>query len=204
MARWHRGDAEKAIGIKREEINRALSYKTSYDAEEHNICLALIAFKDGKTDVLAAYSNDSAIPESLRLHLDLVPNLYPNMPEEHRFGCDGRAQYHTEPKLLNYLCAAPAIRTSALRSWLPRHALYKAVLGEQRADAKAKANRLRKPSSLASVTLITEIDCCKKCVEYSIKRFRHNHGDILDIIELHKLPKARPPQYQVVSITHMK
>lgn len=81
MAEWGRKDAEMAIALKRAELNRALSYKVNYDAEGHNICLALIRFKDNTIDVLTAYSNDSAIPESIRLGLNLIPNLYAFMPK---------------------------------------------------------------------------------------------------------------------------
>ena len=56
MAEWNRGDAEMAIAIKRAELNSALTYKLKYDAEEHNVCLALLKFKDGSSGVLAAYS----------------------------------------------------------------------------------------------------------------------------------------------------
>jgi hypothetical protein len=105
MAKWLRGDAEMAIALKRAELNRMLEYKTPYDADQHNICLALVRFNDGTSDVLTAYSNDDAIPESIRFGLDLIPNLYGSMPNAERFGCNGMAQYHTEPKLLDYLCA---------------------------------------------------------------------------------------------------
>src|SRR5262249_31739744 len=92
MADWDRGDAEMAIALKRAELNRALSYKTKYNAEGHNICLALVRFTDGTIDVLAAYSNDSAIPESIRLGLNLIANVYAVLPVSQRFGCDGMAQ----------------------------------------------------------------------------------------------------------------
>src|SRR5437868_5628521 len=101
MSTWNRADVEAAIAIKRAELNAAMSYKSGYNAEDHNICLALIRYRDGSSDVVAAYSNDAAIPESIRLGLNLVPNLYGALPTGARFGCDGMAQYHTEPKLLN-------------------------------------------------------------------------------------------------------
>ncbi|OAI16290.1 hypothetical protein A1507_12095 [Methylomonas koyamae] len=105
------------------------------DAEEHNICLALIRFKDDTIDALTAYSNDSAIPESIRLGLNLIPNLYAFMPKTEFFGCDGMAQLHTEPKLLNYLFATPGIRQNAFSGNLPINTFYKSVLESQRERA---------------------------------------------------------------------
>src|SRR4051812_18822282 len=112
MTEWNRCDAEMAIALKRAELNSVLAYKSRYDAEGHNICLALLRYEDGRGDVLAAYSNDSAMPESIRLGLNLIPDVYGSMPAAGRYGCDGMAQFHTEPKLLNYVCATPAIRVS--------------------------------------------------------------------------------------------
>lgn len=50
MAVWDRGDAEMAVALKRAELNRALDYLTKYDAEGHNICLALV-----RSDASSAY-----------------------------------------------------------------------------------------------------------------------------------------------------
>src|SRR5689334_17659864 len=108
-------DLEMALSTMREDLNRALSYRRKYNVEKHNICLAIIDFGGSSNVVLAAYSNDSAIPESVRLGLNLVPNTYKFLPENARFGCDGMAQYHTEPKLLNYLCASPDVRRRAFQ-----------------------------------------------------------------------------------------
>ncbi|MDI1258580.1 hypothetical protein [Aquabacterium sp.] len=68
----------------------AIAIKAQYDAEQHNICLALVRFSDGSTDALAA------------------------IEPSQRFGCQGMGQFHTEPKLLNYLCAAPNVRKTAV------------------------------------------------------------------------------------------
>src|SRR5437868_15393320 len=70
-----RADAEMALAFTREELNRALAHKIGYDAEDHNICLAIVKFADGSSAVLAAYSNDAEIPESIRFGLNLVPNV---------------------------------------------------------------------------------------------------------------------------------
>src|SRR5262249_29953477 len=110
MSKWVLGDVEMAIALKRHEVNNALHGKHQYNAEDHNICLALVDYTDNSFDVLAAYSNDSAIPESIRLGLGLIPNVRNELPPEEQFGCDGRAQFHTEPKLLNYLCAPAGVR----------------------------------------------------------------------------------------------
>ena len=95
-----RRDAEMALAIMREDLNRALAYRTRYDAEGHNICLAIVLTKGDISTVLAAYSNDAAIPESIRLGLNLVPNTYEMLAGRTRFGCDGMAQYQRS-RLLN-------------------------------------------------------------------------------------------------------
>jgi hypothetical protein len=187
MTEWHRGDAEMAIALKRTELNRALQYKAKYDSAGHNLCLALTRFKDGTIDVLAAYSNDSAIPESIRLGLNLIPNVYAALPKMERFGCDGMAQFHTEPKLLNYLCTAPSLRQSTFHGPLPRNFLYKSVLEGQREQAARQAQLLKRPEDIASLTLVTEIDCCPTCTAHSINRFRARFPNTpLHTIELGK------------------
>jgi hypothetical protein len=203
LAIWDRSDAEMAIALKREELNRALAYKVRYDADKHNICLALVRYKDGSSDVLAAYSNDSAIAESIRLGLNLIPDLYAYLPETKRFGCDGMAQYHTEPKLLNFLCADPAIRQVAIHRHLPRNPFYQAVLRDQRRQALQQTQLLRPPGEIAAVTLVTEIDCCTTCTAYSITRFREHYSQTpLHTIELGKDPGAgQRTQYTKVKIT---
>lgn len=92
-----RQDAELVIAFLREELNRHHTYKGRYDADGHNLCLAIIDLTNGASTVLAAYSNDSAIPASLRLHLSLVPDTYALMPPALRCGCNGMAQLHTKP-----------------------------------------------------------------------------------------------------------
>jgi len=203
MAEWGRKDAEMAIALKRAELNRALSYKVNYDAEGHNICLALIRFKDNTIDVLTAYSNDSAIPESIRLGLNLIPNLYAFMPKTEFFGCDGMAQFHTEPKLLNYLFATPGIRQNAFSGNLPINTFYKSVLESQRERAIWHSQHVKRPDDLASVTLVTEINCCSTCTEYSINRFRNRFPNIpLLVIELGKeVGKKLPVQFEKISIS---
>lgn len=201
---WERGDAEMAIALVRERLNHALDYKARYDADEHNICLALIRYKGGASDVLAAYSHDSAIPESIRLGLNLVPDLYALMPPAGRFGCDGMAQYHTEPKLLNYLCADPATRKAAIRKHIPQNMTYRAILKDQRIAAARQADLLSRPlGEVAAVTLVSEIDCCKTCRDYSIKRFRARFpATPLHTIELGKNPGAGvEAQFTKVKIT---
>jgi len=184
MIEWSRGDAEMALALKRTELNRALQYRSKYNADDHNICLALIRFKDGTFDVLAAYSNDSAVPESLRLGLNLIPDLSASLPKEKRFGCNGMAQFHTEPKLLNYLCATPAVRQNALHGSLPTHSFYRSVLTEQRGQASLRAQLLKGPGDIASITLVTEIDCCPTCTQYSVERFRAMFPAPLYVVEL--------------------
>jgi hypothetical protein len=203
MTEWDRGDAEMAIALKRAELNRTLDYKSKYDAEDHNICLALICYKDGTTDVLVAYSNDSAIgSESIRLGLGLIPDVSASLSAMGRFGCSGMAQFHTEPKLLNYLCATPLLRQSVLQGPLPRNPFHRSVLEAQRKQAVRRVNLLKSPEDIASITLITEIDCCPTCTRYSIDRFRAKFPSTpLHVIELGKKVSAEaPPQYQKIKI----
>lgn len=201
---WNRGDAEMAIALKRAELNSAMQYRSKYDAEGHNICLALVRFTDGRSDVLAAYSNDSAIPESIRLGLGLIPDVSGKMPEAERFGCAGMAQYHTEPKLLNFLCTTPTIRQSAYQRSLPSHTFYRSVLAGQRQQAVTQA-ALLKPD-IASLTLVTEIDCCATCQAYSISRFKAKFPKTsLHTIQLGKRTAEKvPPKLERVRVTIRK
>ncbi|MGK7867206.1 hypothetical protein [Falsiroseomonas sp. E2-1-a20] len=203
-----RQDAEMAIAFVREELNRALAYKKRYDAEGHNLCLAIVELKTGGSAVIAAYSNDSAIPESLRLHLSLVPDVYALMKPSQRFGCDGMAQFHTEPKLLNFLTATPSIREQPFSSATPDRpprvggqALYRAVLGVQRRQATTAAKLLPPPEMMTTVTLVSEIACCPTCVAYSINRFRGRFsGKRLETIELGK-QAGQPTAYSGITVT---
>ena len=201
---WDRGEAEMAIALLREQLNRALAYRTRYDADKHNLCLALVRFKGGRSGVLAAYSNDSAIAPSILLGLNLVPNLYPYMPDASRFGCDGRAQSHTEPKLLNYLCADPAIRKLAIHTHQRHDLFYQSILNDQRESAVRQADRWGTAlGAIAAVTLVTEIDCCKSCTDYSLTSFRRKYPHTpLHTIELGKDPgKGVKPVFMIAKIT---
>jgi len=200
---WDLGDIEMGLALKRAEINNAMRYRQNYDAEEHNLCLALIRFQDGSFEIQAAYSNDSALPESIRLGLQLIPNVYNQVPANERFGCDGMAQYHTEPKLLNYLCANLEVRQTAYRNqFLPRDPLYRFILQRQRRQAKEQAELSKEIKKVATVVIATEIDCCRTCTAYSIERFRERFPDIpLRTIELGKQVKGGvKPQYQKVTV----
>jgi hypothetical protein len=216
MTQWNRKDAETAIALKRAELNSALQHKSKYDPEGHNVCLALIRFKDGTLDVLAAYSHDSVIPESIRIGLNLIPNLYAALPDTKRFGCDGMPQFHTEPKLLNYLCAAPSIRQDALQAPLPKSPLYRSFLTHQRKEASTQAQmpsldqRMSgrpgtgmKPKEIASITLVSEINCCRTCTKYSVERFRTQFPSIpLEVIELGKVVSTKEPaQFKAIKVT---
>ena len=196
-----------ALALMREDLNRALAYKQKYNAEEHNICLALVSFRAGPDAVLAAYSNDAAIPSSIRLGLNLVPNVYGLLPTGARFGCDGMAQYHTEPKLLNFICASPSLRQRAYQSPAAAAArgealaFYRNVLEGQRRAARAAAERLQGLDQITELTIVSEIDCCPTCVAYSIDRFRTNapHARLV-VIEQGKTA-GQPTPYRAVTIT---
>jgi hypothetical protein len=202
-----RADAEMALALMREDLNRALAYKQKYNADDHNICLAIVSFRHGPDAVLAAYSNDAAIPLSLRLGLHLVPNVYGLLPSRARFGCDGMAQYHTEPKLLNFLCASPGIRLHAYQSPPAgeargkAHATFLKIVEGQRRAARAVAEALQGLDQIAELTIVTEIDCCRTCVPYAIDRFRAlaPHA-VLRTIELGKIA-GQATQYRAVTVS---
>jgi len=181
-----RGVVEHSIAILRQSLNSILRGKT-YDADEHNLCIAIVQFADGSSDVLAAYSNDSALTDKgIFEFLGLVPNTYSLIKEQLKagqpgpYGCDGMAQHHTEPKLMNYLAASPEVRQRAL---LAQRKLFKETPAREdlwglnqilrpRLDlAVRQAARLPGADAIVSVTLASEIDCCTTCVEYTIKRF---------------------------------
>ncbi len=220
MPEWNRADAEMAIALKRQEINKALGYRKAYDAEGHNLCLALINFTDGNWDVIGAYSDSAALPRSLLLGLGLIPDVSYAMDKRSRLGCNGMGLYHTEPKLLNWLTARPEIRVRAIekiRLPTPRSmplATYHAVLRAQKEDAIKAARRLPVVGSVggdlvkfvddvADITLVTEIDCCKTCEDYAIKEFRKRFPRIhLYKIELGKQVSAGiGPHYATVRVT---
>lgn len=202
-----REDAEMAIAFLRAELNRLLEYRTRYDTEGHNLCLAIVDLKNGDSTVLAAYSNDSAIPAAIRLHLNLVPDLYALMPHAARFGCDGMAQLHTEPKLLNFLTATPEMRERAYAFAPPgkparteAQGFYRAVLDAQRERTAATARLTPPTAAISAVTLVSEIACCMTCVAYSINRFRERFPDTpLETIELGK-KAGQPTPYQHVRV----
>ncbi|MCI0665212.1 MAG: hypothetical protein L0220_29465, partial [Acidobacteria bacterium] len=136
----------------------------------------------------------------------LISDLSASMPETERFGCNGMAQYHTEPKLLNYLCATPEIRENAFRGAPYKDPIPQSVLENQREEAAGQAERMKGPEDIASVTLVTEIDCCRTCERYSVKRFRARFPDTpLQVIELGKEVKGKvPPQYKEVKVKTLK
>lgn len=201
MQEWCRGDFEMSMLYVRAMLNQDLKDR-SYDADGHNICLARIFYKDGTFRVLAAYSNDSEISESTRLRLHLIPSLYTKLAKAERFGCDGRAQYHTEPKLLNYLCANPSLREGAFDG-PPRHNPdYRWIITRQRNQAKRQAHLLKGIEDVASITLVTEIDCCKLCTKYSIERFRAMFPIPLEVVSLGKRVRDKiPAQFKEARMT---
>ncbi|WP_376095127.1 hypothetical protein ACE7GA_02445 [Roseomonas sp. CCTCC AB2023176] len=189
-----RADIEMAMAVMREDLNRALQYRTRYDTEKHNICLGVVNFRNGPGVVLAAYSHDSAIPESIRLGLGLVPDTYAAVPAETRFGCDGMPQYHTEPKLLNFLAATPEVRRRAVQPsgaiTAPpgtQRAFVQGFVANQRAQAAAAASRLDRLEDISSLVIASEIDCCVTCTRHSIHRFRARFPSVpLRTVELGK------------------
>jgi alkylhydroperoxidase family enzyme len=125
-----------------------------------------------------------------------------------RFGCDGMAQLHTEPKLLNFLTALPTIRQQpfgpVVHAKPPRGeqiAFYREFLSAQRAQATTRAGLLPAVQAVKSVTLVSEINCCRTCCDYSIDRFRARFpGKPLEIIELGKVSGQATP-YSRVTVT---
>ena len=214
---------ELTLGILRESLNNMVAGRT-YNADEHNLCIALVEFADGSNQTLAAYSNDSALQQNFKGAFDvlgLVPNTYKLLKKDLQAGgqgavpyaCDGMAQHHTEPKLLNYLAAAPAIRRRAL--WQQRQGFsdkhlrrdvsaedlrfLNGILKEQRRTAYAAAGLMGSEPDIAKVTLASEIDCCETCVRKTIQKFndRYPHAvisrDRKTLFELGKKPGEPTP-----------
>ncbi|MGH6927611.1 MAG: hypothetical protein ACREEV_04770, partial [Dongiaceae bacterium] len=128
--------------------------------------------------------------------LGLVPNTYGLLKKAGSaapYACDGMAQYHTEPKLLNYLASSPEIRRRAL--WRQRQGfgdeyerkrgkkkvslddlrVLNGILKEQRRRAYAAAAQLGGEAEIAKVTLASEIDCCEGCVKKTIMKFNERY-----------------------------
>ncbi|MGH7233751.1 MAG: hypothetical protein ACREJU_20680 [Nitrospiraceae bacterium] len=113
------------------------------------------------------------------------------------------AQFHTEPKLLNFLCATPIIRQSPFCGLLPRNSFYKSVVEKQREQAVKQTHLLQRSQDLASVTLITEVNCCPTCTKYSAYLFRAKFPRMpLQVIELaKKVSEKIPAQFKEAKIT---
>jgi hypothetical protein len=189
-----RGVVEHTLGVLRESLNNMVAGR-KYDADEHNLCIAIVEFADGSSETLAAYSNDSALQENYKGAFDflgLVPNTYGLLKKAGAaapYACDGMAQYHTEPKLLNYLASSPEIRRRALwrqrqgfgdkhvRKDVPAEDLQvlNGILKEQRRRAYAAAAQLGGEAEIAKVTLASEIDCCESCVKKTIMKFNERY-----------------------------
>jgi hypothetical protein len=217
-----RNVVEHTLAILRASLNNALRDK-AYDADEHNLCIAIVEFADGSSDVLAAYSDDSALRDrGIFDFLGLIPNTYPWLKKESAaggkgggpYGCDGMAQYHTEPKLLNYLSASPDVRRQALQAQRP---LFKAtesrkdlqglnrILDRQLDTALRHAERLPAAADVVKVTLASEIDCCPTCLKHSIEKFnaRYPHARLERNKTLFELGKkaGQPTPYAKTKVT---
>jgi hypothetical protein len=209
-----------------------------YDADEHNLCIAIVEFTDGSSQTLAAYSNDSALQENFKGAFDflgLVPNTFGLQQKQMKaagqgqtpYACNGMAQYHTEPKLLNYLASSPSVRQRALwhqrRGFGAEHErkgekdgtgrvtpedlqVLNRILREQRRKAYAGAARLGGEAEVAKVTLASEIDCCPSCVKKTIMKFneRYPHARITrddgTLFELGK-KKGKETQFQTTKVS---
>lgn len=225
-----RGVVEHTLGVLRESLNNMVAGR-QYDADKHNLCIAIVEFADGSSRTLAAYSNDSALQQNYKGAFDflgLVPNTYVLLQKEMQaagqgampYACNGMAQYHTEPKLLNYLASSPAIRRRAL--WRQRQnfgdeyerrdvsaedlQVLNRILKEQRRRAYAGAARLGGEAEIAKVTLASEIDCCESCVQKTIMKFneRYPHAVIArDKKTLFELGKkaGQPTPWEKLKIT---
>jgi hypothetical protein len=225
-----RGVVEHTLAVLRQSLNNMVAGR-KYDADEHNLCIAIVEFTDGSSQTLAAYSNDSALQENYKGAFDflgLVPNTFGLLQKEMKvaaqgqtpYACNGMAQYHTEPKLLNYLAASPAIRRRAL--WRQRQGfgeeherkdvsledlqVLNRILKEQRRQAYAGAARLGGEAEIAKVTLASEIDCCPSCVKKTIMKFNERYPDAKitrddgTLFELGK-KKGKETSYQKTMIT---
>lgn len=222
---------EHTLGILRESLNLMVSGR-KYNADKHNLCIALVEFADGSSRTLAAYSNDSALQQNYKGAFDvlgLVPNTYGLLKKELQaagqgaatpYACDGMAQYHTEPKLLNYLASSPAIRRRALwrqrqgfgdkdlRRDVSAHDLrfLNGILKEQRRRAYDAAALMGGEAEIAKVTLASEIDCCESCLQKTIKKFnaRYPHAviarDNKTLFEMGKTP-GQPTPWEKLKIT---
>jgi len=187
---------EHTVAYLRASLNNILRGR-KYDADKHNLCIAVVEYADGRSDTFAAYSNDSALSGNFPGIFDflgLVPNTYPLLKEDLAksgkadltpFGCDGMAQYHTEPKLMNFLASSPAVRQRALKAQRkPLGDSYRrkdvseadlnqlnGILDRQLDTAMRHAGQLPGIDAIVQVTLASEIDCCKTCMKHTIDKF---------------------------------
>ncbi len=205
MKDWTRAEAEIAIAYLRAQINAHLEYKKAYDAEAHNACVARVLYKDGSISVLAAYSEDSAVSYSTRLALHLVPDVSRLLPAGEKFGCNGMAQYHTEPKLLNFLLAPPQARRQAYGPAPQPNTIYRSILSAQIRQAHTEASLLKGLDDAERIDLVTEINCCKTCCKYAIEQCTNRHRVIVHPIELGKgVKQGTPPTFEIITVKKNK
>lgn len=92
----------------REELNADLAHRTKYAPDEHNLCFAYCEFNVGQPTIVVSYSDQSSLSDKVVSKFDFVPNVRAFLQHStQQMGCNGMGQYHTEPKLLNYILARP-------------------------------------------------------------------------------------------------
>lgn len=138
-------DSETLLVNFRKSLNKRISAKK--DPNARNACILNITRNDGEELFFYAYSSAGGLSKSEQASIakDGFP-LVPDVSAEHLrslYACRGMGQWHTEPRLINFLNCSPGYI-----------------------------------ENVDNVLIISEIDCCKTCLRYTIDIFRENNGNI--------------------------
>lgn len=113
MPKMNEKDAHELIALLREVVNESFSKNqrlSGFVPEAHNLCIAHCSFRDFPAINFFSYSAMSRFSKTALSKLqnewgvEFVPDVAPNI---RTFACGGMGQYHTEPRLMNYIHGRP-------------------------------------------------------------------------------------------------
>ena len=135
-------DSEKLLYNFRKSLNNRISPKKEPDAR--NACIMNITRRDGAELLFYAYSSAAGLSQTEKREIandgfELVPDVSLAHLRS-TYACRGMGQWHTEPRLLNFLNCSPGYI-----------------------------------ENVASVLIISEIDCCATCMNYTVSVFTESN-----------------------------
>ncbi|EKE70567.1 hypothetical protein [Gallaecimonas xiamenensis] len=102
-------DAEQVLIRLRQAINGVVWATPKFDPDAHNICFINLEMRDGRELIYYSFSNMSRVSSTRQAALTgLGYELVPDVSNHLKFwACGGMGQYHTEPRLVNYVFCRP-------------------------------------------------------------------------------------------------